>query len=162
MHGDGLKHKTVPWPVLDDQGVLLVEWIQVVGRRFWCPICGTTVGVWPPGLRRGARFGAAVICALLRVIIPMPLGAGGDDAEAHKLVHDQALPPSERSRTGRPRWSSLRRWLRGADQIWPGLDLPGARIARLNALMAAFGAGAPLREVLDAAVLAHLRGGRVM
>jgi hypothetical protein len=163
MHGDGLTHRVVPWPVVDDRGALVIRWVRAVGRRFWCPVCGTTVRAAHPGLRRGASYGAAVIAALLYVVAPVPLGCGRDDAHAHGLAHGRPLPLSERARSGPPRWSSLRRWLRDLEQVWPALVLPIAgRTARLRALLAAFGVGASLREVLDAAVIAHARGGGAM
>jgi hypothetical protein len=162
-HGDGLTHRVVPWPVVDGDGGLVIRWVCAVGRRFWCPSCGTTVRVTHAGLRRGATFGAAVIAALLHVVAPVRVGGGRDDEHAHRLTHGRPLPISERARSGMPRWSSLRRWLGGLEQIWPALVLPSAgRTARLRALLAAFGPGAPLHEVLDAAVLAHTRGGAAM
>lgn len=163
MHGDGLTHRVVPWPVVDDASGLVVRWVRAVGRRYWCPACGTTVRVAHPGLRRGAAYGAAVIAALLYVVAPGPLGRAHDDAHAHRLAHGRPLPTSERARSGPPRWSSLRRWLRNLERIWPALVLPvSGRTARLRALLAAFGPGAPLHEVLDAAVHAHARGGGAM
>lgn len=163
MHGDGLTHRVVPWPVVDDDGRLGVRWVKAVGRRFWCPSCGTTVRVAHAGLRRGATYGAAVIVALLHVVAPVPVGGGRDDTHAHDLVHGLPLPTSERARSGPPRWSSLRRWLRNLEQLWPALVLPiEGRTARLHSLLAAFGLGAPLHEVLDAAVHAHARGGCTM
>lgn len=163
MHGDGLTHRVVPWPVVDDDGVLVVRWVRAVGRRFWCPSCGTTVRVAHPGLRRGAMYGAAVIAALLHLVASVPIGRGRDEAHAHDLVHGRPLPASERARSGPPRWSSLRRWLRDLERIWPDLVLPvQGRTARLRALLVAFGLGATLREVLDAAVNAHARGGYAM
>lgn len=163
MHGDGLTHRVVPWPVVDDGGELVIRWVCAVGRRFWCPSCGTTVRVAHAGLRRGATFGAAVIASLLHVVAPVPFGGGRDDAHAHHLAYGRSLPISERARSGPPRWSSLRRWLRDLEQLWPALVLPvSGRTARLRALLAAFGLGAPLHEVLDAAVHAHARGGSAM
>lgn len=162
MHGDGLTRRIVPWPVVQD-GALVVVWASAVGRRFWCPSCGTTVRVAHAGLRRGATYGAALIAALLHVVAPRPVGAGRDEAHAYALVHGRTLPPSERARAGRPRWSSLRRWLRDLPQLWPSLALPAAgRAQRLHALLAAFGVGASLDEVLVAAASAHARGGRAM
>jgi hypothetical protein len=108
-------------------------------------------------------YGAAVIAALLHVVAPAPVGHGRDEAHAHHLVHSGPLPISERARSGPPRWSSLRRWVRDLEQIWPTLVLPvEGRTARLRALLAAFGLGQPLGEVLDAAVSAHVRGGCAM
>jgi hypothetical protein len=163
MHGDGLIRRSVPWPVVGDAGTLAIQWVRAVGRRFWCPSCQTTASVHHPGLRHGAVFGAAVIAALLYVIALRPLGAGGDDAVAYELVYRRKLPASERARPGRPRWSSLRRWLRDLEKLWPSLVFPlVGRTARLGALLAAFGVGASLREVLGAAILAHARGGDAM
>lgn len=163
MHGDGLTRRQVPWPVLDDCGLPVVRWVQAVGRRFWCPSCRTTVRVAHRGLSRGATYGAALIALLFYVIAPPPVGAGRSEDHAHDLVHARPLPVSERARSGSARWTSLRRWLRDIHRIWPTLVLPAAgRAQRLLALLAAFGVGAPLREVLDAAVLAHARGGRAM
>ena len=139
---------------------LRIRWVLAVGRRFWCPICSANVRVAHAGLRHGAMFGAALIAAILYVVAPIPIGAGHDDTHAHQLVHGTPLPLSERARPGRPRWSSLRRWVRDLEKIWPALVLPpSGRAARLRALLAAFGVGAPLREVLDAAIHAHARGG---
>jgi hypothetical protein len=163
MHGDGLTWRVVPWPIVDDRGRLSVRWVCAVGRRFWCPTCGTTVRVAHPGLRRGATFGQAILAALLRVVAPIPVGEGRDEAHAHHLVHGKPLPASELARAGRPRWTSIRRWIRALEQIWPALPLPTAgRTARLTALLTAFGLGSPLREVLDAAVHAQARGGAAM
>jgi hypothetical protein len=163
MHGDGLTHRVVPWPVVDDDGVLSVTWVKAVGRRYWCPTCGTTVRVAHRGLRRGATYGAAIIAALLHVVGIVPFGQGRDDTYAHDLVTGLPLPASERVRSGRPRWSSLRRWRRGLDGLWPTVALPHADAAtRLVALLVAFGAGGPLLEVLGAAVDAHVRGGLAM
>jgi hypothetical protein len=163
MHGDGLTRRVVPWPVVDDRGVLTVAWVVAVGRRFWCPICGTNARVAHAGLRRGAQYGAAIIAALLHVVAAAPLGQGRDEAHAHQLVHGLLLPPSERARSGRPRWSSLRRWCRDLARIWPSLVLPAVDTrTQLRALLAAFGLGAPLHEVLDTAVRAHARGGLAM
>ncbi len=163
MHGDGLIRRSVPWPVVGDTGALAIQWVRAVGRRFWCPVCRSTVAICHPGLRRGATYGVAVIVALLHVITPLPLGAGGDDAGAYALVHRRKLPASERARSGRPRWSSLRRWLRDLEKLWPSLVFPlVGRTARLGALLAAFGVGASLREVLGAAIHAHARGGDAM
>jgi hypothetical protein len=160
MHGDGLTHRIVPWPVVGDSGTLLVRWVTAVGRRFWCPTCRTTVRVAHPGLRHGATFGAAIIAALLHVIAPGPIGAGRDHTHAHQLVHGRRLPLSEYARSGQPRWSSVCRWIRGLETIWPALVLPPAgRAARLRALLAAFRLGAPRSEVLDAAVRAHAHRG---
>lgn len=163
MHGDGLTHRIVPWPLVGDDGALAVRWTLAVGRRFWCPVCGTTTRVAHPGLRRGAVYGAAIIAALLHVVAPAPLGGGRDDRHAHELVHGMPLPSAELVRSGRPRWCSLRRWLRELEATWPALVLPAAGwTARLHAFLAAFGLGAPLAEVLDAAVRAHARGGLAM
>lgn len=91
------------------------------------------------------------------------MGQGHDDAHAHQLVHGRPLPFSERARSGRPRWSSLRRWLGALGALWPTVALPeGDTTTRLCALLATFGVGAPLHEVLDRAVLAHARGGLAM
>jgi hypothetical protein len=96
---------------------------------------------------------------LLWVIAPVPVGDGRDEAHAHHLVHGKPLPVSELARSGRPRWTSIRRWILDLERIWPTLTLPtGGRSARLHALLAAFG----LREVVDAAVRAHVRGGAAM
>jgi hypothetical protein len=93
----------------------------------------------------------------------VPLGQGRTHAHAHWLVHGRPLPASERARTGSPRWYSLHRWLRRLSQIWPSVALPNGDFhARLHALLAAFGLGAPLHEVLDAAIGAHARGGSAM
>jgi len=163
MHGDGLTHRVVPWPVVADAGVLSVTWVVAAGRRFWCPVCGTTVRVAHAGLRCGALYGSAVIAALLHLVAAVPFGQGRDDGHAHHLVHGRPLPASERARSGSPRWSSLRCWLRELARLWPALALPsGDSRTRLHALLAAFGLGAPLREVLDAAVSAHARGGPAM
>lgn len=163
MHGDGLTVRIVPWPVLDGSDVLIIRWVRAVGRRFWCPACHTTVRVAHPGLRRGATFGAAIVAALLHIVAPVPIGDGRDEAHAHHLVHGKQLPASELARAGRPRWTSIRRWTRDLERIWPSLVLPAAgRAARLRALLTAFGLGAPLREVLDAAVHAQARGGAAM
>lgn len=163
MHGDGLTHRVVPWPVLDGDDCLTVTWVIAVGRRFWCPSCRTTVRVPHAGLRRGALFGSAIIAALLHVVAAVPFGQGADDNHAHQLVHGRPLPVSELARAGNPRWSSLRRWLRGLDDLWPAVALPtGDARARLHALLAAFGLGTPLKEVLGAAVSAHAPGGPAM
>jgi hypothetical protein len=163
LHGDGLTRRVVPWPVFDPGGSWSVVWVTAVGRRYWCPACRATVRVAHPGLRRGARFGAALIAALLRVIAARPFGEGSDDADAHQRVHGRPLPLSERVRGGRPRWAALRRWARAPERIWTHLALPaGDTTARLHALLAAFGLGGSLPEVLDAAVRAHAPGGRAM
>lgn len=163
MHGDGLTWRIVPWPIVDDEGQLSVRWVRAVGRRFWCPVCGTTTRVAHAGLRRGATFGTAIIAALLRAIASVPFGEGHDEAHTHQLVHGKPLPAAERARSGRPRWSSIRRWLKALEQIWPALTLPSAgRTARLNALLTALGLGSSLSEVLDAAVHAQARGGAAM
>lgn len=163
MHGDGLTERIVPWPVVDEDDTFVIRWVRAVGRRFWCPVCSTTVRVSHPGLRRGATFGAALIALLLYVVTPRPIGAGSDHEEAHQLVHHQPLPSSERARSGSPRWTSLSRWQRDLERIWPGVVLPAGTLEqRLTALLATFGTGASLREVLDAAVRAHARGGLAM
>lgn len=162
MHGDGLTHRLVPWPVERD-GSFVIAWVTAVGRRFWCPVCRATVRVAHAGLRRGATYGAAVIALLLHVVAPAPVGAGSAQACAYELVHGRPLPLSERARSGRGRWASLDRWLRDVDRIWPSLALPtSGKAQRLHAVLAAFGVGAPLSEVLDAAVRAHAPGGRAM
>jgi len=156
MHGDGLTHRCVPWPTVVDGDVFTVEWVIVAGRRFWCPDCGTTVRVAHAGFRRGATFGLQLIAALLRVIAAAPIGAGRDDAHAHDLVHGRPLPVSERARSGRPRWTQLRRWLTDLDALWPSVALPSASVAtRVRALLVAFGLGVPLCEVLVRAGSAH-------
>lgn len=163
MHGNGLTSRFVPWPVLDDRGVLAIDWVVAVGRRFLCPVCSTTVRVAHAGLRRGARFGVAIIAALLQLVAAVPFGQGQSHVDAHQLVHERPLPPSELARSGRPRWSSLRRWTHDLARIWPTVVLPVGDVhSRLDSLLVAFGLGAPLNEVLDAAVSTHARGGPAM
>ncbi len=163
MHGDGLTHRKVPWPIVHDDGDLEVVWVIAVGRRYWCPTCGTTKRIAHAGLRAGAIYGAALIAALLHVVASAPFGLGKDDAHAHDLATGRPLPSSERARTGTPRWSSLRRWCRDLALLWPTLALPaGDNRAALHALLTTFGLGLPLHEVLGTAVDAHVRGGLTM
>jgi hypothetical protein len=163
MHGDGLTHRMVPWPVVKADGAVFIDWVVAVGRRFRCPVCRATVRTSHPGLRRGALFGAATIAALLHLMAGAPIGAGWSHADIFDLVSQHQLPASERARSGSPRWWSLRRWVRSLSTIWPTFALPGGNtMTRVRALLASFGLGAPLSEVIDAAVRAHLRGGFAM
>lgn len=162
MHGDGITHRRVPWPILE-AGELIVRWLVVVGRRFRCPECLSTRRVTHPGLRHGATYGSAMVAALLYVVASSPLGQGLDHNDAFRLVHDRDLPISERARSGRARWSSIRRWLRSPQRIWPAMAVPsGTTQRRTDAIIAGFGIGHPLHEVLDAAVAAHAHGGLAM
>lgn len=163
MHGDGLTHRIVPWPILNDQGGFGVWWLTVVGRRYWCPSCHRSCRVAHPGLSHRDVYGPAIAVLLLLLVGLRPLGRGHAHEDAHHLVHGKPLPFSERSRSSGARWTSLRRWVRRPEGRWPGLALPaGSYRARLSALLAAFSPGGTLVEVLDAAMSAQAQGGAAM
>ncbi len=162
MHGDGLTHRTVAWPVFE-QGRLVIRWLTAAGRRFWCPCCGVNKRVAHPGLREGATYAAAAVAALLHVVAAPPSGAGGSEEDAFVLARGRRLPPSERCRSGTPRWSSIRRWIASMPRMWPAVICPtGGHDAQLRALMLSFGLGATAQEVVEAAVLAHARRASAM
>ena len=162
MHGDGLTERLVPWPSVGDDGISF-NWVLAVGRRYWCPICATTVRVAHAGLRPGATYSAAAILAVLLVIASPPVGAGQTEVHAHELVRGCRLPVSERARTGQPRWTSVRRWVRDLEQMWPCRVLPNTHWrTRMQAFLVSFGLGVTVTEVIDAAVSAHVLGGVAM
>lgn len=162
MHGDGLTSRIVAWPVIDS-GWLVIRWVTAIGRRFRCPGCRATQRVAHPGVRRGAQYSVAAMATLLHVVAARPFGEGGSEAEAFALARRRQLPLSERARPGHPRWTSIRRWLDSLEWVWPNLVLPATgRKARLLGMLTAFGLGASLDEVVDAALRAHTLGGLAM
>ena len=163
MHGDGRFTRILPWPVQRDDGEFCVEWVPVVGRRFYCPRCRVCVRVHRAGVRKHARFGAAVLILLFKWVAGLPLGDAITEAEVHRRVHGKELPISERARPGKPRWYALRRWSRQLSDIWPNVSaVEAAWRQRLDTLLSSFGLTTSFPEVLDAAVRAHARGGTAM
>ena len=164
MHGDGLTYRKLAWPVLGDDGALAdIVWLIAVGRRYKCPACGKKVRVAHPGVQTRGLYAVPAIAALLHVVAAVPFGRGSDDSEAYQLARGDSLPASERARSGRPRWTTLRRWMRSLHLLWAAQPLPEARPReRLHALLAGFGLGMALDEVLGVAVVAHARGGLAM
>lgn len=162
LHGDGLIHRTVLWPVVDAGGLRIVT-VVAVGRRFWCPSCHAHHRVAHPGLERGMTYAVAAVVALLRAVVGPPIGGGMTEAEAFRLARGRDLSVSERARSGRPRWSSLRRWAAHLDVLFPAVpSWPGAWRARAEALVVGLGPGAELVGLLEAAIHAHRRGGLAM
>lgn len=162
MHGDGLTSRIIAWPVFEG-GQPVIRWVTAIGRRFRCPTCKATQRVSHPGVRRGALYSVAAVAVLLHVVAARPFGAGNSEEEAFFLAQHRKLPFSERARPGCPRWTSIRRWLGDLERIWPNLALPpSSRKARLQAMLTAFGLGAPVDEVVDAALRAHALGGITM
>ena len=160
MHGDGLTRRRVPWPILL-AGELVIDWVVAVGRRYRCPDCRGVTTVSHPGLRDGATYGTVVIAALLYIIADRPLGWGWDEEAAYELARGRPLSAGERARTGRPRWWSIRRWLRDLDDLWGPVGAGSVR-QRIHAVVAGFGVGRPLHEVLDRIPHAHAHGGLAM
>lgn len=159
MHGDGLCHRWVPWPDLDPSlKTPGVQWIRVVGRRFWCPTCGHSVRVHHPGIDRGVAFGSVVVAMLFWLAGAKPLGKAFDEQAIYELVQGQ-LSESERLRTGKPRWYSLHRWALAVSSRWPTLlRRAGSWRTGVEAALLAFAPGGDLEAVL----LAALRGGFAM
>ncbi|MCP3960842.1 MAG: hypothetical protein GY719_23605, partial [bacterium] len=157
-----LTTRTVAWPVFE-QGEFVILWVTAIGRRFWCPVCHSNTRVAHPGVGAGARYAAAAIAALLHLVGAVPFGVGTSEADAFRLARGHGVGISERGRSGRPRWTSIRRWIGDLEKRWPALILPtGDRITRLHAALLSFGLGLPGNEVVGVAVLAQARGGMAM
>jgi len=162
MHGDGVTTRVVAWPVFV-RDALVIRWVVARARRFRCPVCHANVRVAHPGVGRRSRYATAAICALLHLIGAEPFGEGLSEAEAFRRARGRVIGLSERGRSGRPRWSALRRWIRDLEKRWPALLLPHVgRVGRLHAALVSFGLGRPVQEVVHTAVVAHAGEGAAM
>lgn len=117
--------------------------IVTVGvRRFLCTACGATCTVLPKGLLPRHLYSLFAIVHAWWLAIRM--GGGLDEPAVCARQGVDRLPAGvETHRTGRRRWSSLRRWSARIGQWWPSLAIAGASWReRVGSLLASFVAGA--------------------
>ena len=115
------------------------------------------------GHEHGMTYAVVAVVVLLRAIVGRPLGAGMTEAEAFRLARGRDPSVSERARSGRPRWRSLRRWAARLPDFFPAVPTwPDGWRARAEALVVGLGPGADLPGLLEATVHAHRAGGLAM
>lgn len=162
MHGDGVTARWVPCAVAVGDQPTFVD-VLACFRRFWCPTCRRGCLVGHPGIVPQIRASLTTVAAAVRAVVDPPLGQGLGEIDLQQRIRGAAASISERARSGRPRWHTLRRWVRALERWWPALTFVGLGFrARAMAFVAAIGPGLSVEAFLVAAVQAHLRGGAAM
>jgi len=163
LHGDGLGARWVTCAVV----ALVTTFVDVLAcfRRFWCPACHRGCLVGHPGIVPRIRASLPTVAAAVRAVAAAPLGDGLGEIEVQEQVRGGSVAPpiSELARSGKPRWHTLRRWVRTLERWWPTLTflVAGFR-ARAAAFVAGIGPGLAIEAFLEAAVQAQLRGAAAM
>jgi hypothetical protein len=135
LHGHGLRGRLVRGPLRPDGQP---EEVEIFARRYRCRRCGAVVQVVPRGVLRARLFSASAIALALGLWALRGLPA--------REVRRRVSPWSAVGSTSAAGWASLRRWVRQAPRLFPGVRAsPDGWSARQKAerIAAALAAEAP-------------------
>jgi hypothetical protein len=107
----------------------------------------------------------STVATSIRGVVAPSLGEGLSERVIRDRVRRDgaAIALSERARSGRARWATLRRWVRRVAVWWPNLpSATGHFEQRAAAFVVGIGPGLAGRAFLEAAMQALVRGGAVM
>ena len=110
LHGHGTRGRQVRGPLRPDG---TPEEVDILGRRYRCQRCGAVLLVVPGGVLRSRLFSASAIGLALALWALHRLPA----REVRRLVSPWGVVGS----TSAAGWASLRRWVRQAPRLFPGV-----------------------------------------
>jgi len=110
LHGHGLRSRQVRGPLRPDGRP---EEVEFQARRYRCRRCGAVLQVVPRGVLRAQLFSASAIGLALALWALHRLSA--------REVRRRVSPWSVVGSTAAAGWASLRRWVRQAPQLFPGV-----------------------------------------
>ena len=110
LHGHGTRRRLVRGPLRPDGSP---EEVEILARRYRCQRCGAVLLVVPRGVLRSRLFSAGAIGLALALWAVHRLSA----REVRRLVS----PWSVVGDTAAAGWASLRRWVRQAPRLFPGV-----------------------------------------
>ena len=110
LHGHGTRERLVRGPLRPDG---TPEEVEIVGRRYRCQRCGAVLLVVPRGVLRSRLFSANAIGLALALWALHRLSACD--------VRRRVSPWGVVGDTAAAGWASLRRWVRQAPRLFPGV-----------------------------------------
>ncbi len=110
LHGHGIRGRLVRGPLRPDG---TPEEVEILVRRYRCQRCGAVLLVVPRGVLRSRLFSVSAIALALALWALHRLSA--------REVRRRVSPWSIVGDTAAGGWASLRRWVRQAPQLFPGV-----------------------------------------
>jgi len=110
LHGHGTRERLVRGPLRPDG---TPEEVEILGRRYRCQRCLAVLLVVPRGMLRSRLFSASAIALALALWALHRLSA--------REVRRRVSPWGVVGDTAAAGWASLRRWVRQAPRLFPGV-----------------------------------------